>query len=269
MKEHDTFPGKSYAITSRVDCTLFDDNGMNEPLKAGKQHHFTAQTSKVYTTEPSTITASNFKIAFVSNGSGGEGVEIKFDTTPTQNSTNAVTSGGVYDVCFARFLKLGLGAKVVSYSLALGEGANAASYRTVAIGEYAEGKKNGAIAIGSYTKAEGAESISMGRNAKVKDDGVFGVGILKADMSTQTYFYVIGAGSPLANTYEDGAACLGYAVKDLSGNILECGTRKLSELLTNHGAFAPAALDLDAPAPTPFLPTGIMEPIEFPENLSE
>ena len=81
----------------------------------------------------------------------------------------------------------------------------------------------------------------------------------------------MGSGSPLATTYEDGEACLGYVVKDSDGNVTACGTRKLSELLTNNTAFAPAALDLEASAPTPFLPTGITEPIEFDttEDLTE
>jgi hypothetical protein len=56
-------------------------------------------------------------------------------------------------------------------------------------------------------------------------------------------------------------------VRDKNGNITECGTRKLSELLTNNTAFAPATLDLDSDPPTPFLPTGITEPWDEPEQV--
>jgi hypothetical protein len=82
-----------------------------------------------------------------------------------------------------------------------------------------------------------------------------------------TRLYLLKAKSPLAEQYEGGAAALGYIVRDRSGNVLECGTRKLSELLTNNTAFAPATLDLDSDPPTPFLPTGITEPWEEPERV--
>lgn len=63
MKEHDTFPGNVYAVTCSVGCTLTDDNGMKETVEAGKQFRFMAQTAKVYTSEPATVTRGNFKFA--------------------------------------------------------------------------------------------------------------------------------------------------------------------------------------------------------------
>jgi hypothetical protein len=139
----------------------------------------------------------------------------------------------------------------------------------VAIGAYAQaGAFDKGIVIGATSQTQAANATAIGHSLVVKDSATMALGVLNGT-SSQTVLYLIAAGSPLANSYEGGEACLGYVVKDSSGNISACGTRKLSELLTNNTAFAPAALDLDAPAPTPFLPTGIMEPIEFPENLSE
>lgn len=63
MKEHKTFPGKVYAVTCSVDCTLTDENGMKETVEAGKQFLFMAQSAKVYTSEPATVTKGNFKYA--------------------------------------------------------------------------------------------------------------------------------------------------------------------------------------------------------------
>ena len=63
MTEHETFPGKVYAVTCRTGCTLTDDNGMNEIVEAGKQFRFMAQTAVVYTSEPATVTGGNFKLA--------------------------------------------------------------------------------------------------------------------------------------------------------------------------------------------------------------
>jgi len=63
MTEHETFPGKLYAVTCRTGCTLTDDNGMNETVEAGKQFRFMAQTPVVYTSEPASVTCGNFKLA--------------------------------------------------------------------------------------------------------------------------------------------------------------------------------------------------------------
>ncbi|MBQ7023267.1 MAG: hypothetical protein IJN29_06780 [Akkermansia sp.] len=165
------------------------------------------------------------------------------------------------------------------YSTAVGKGANASSAST-ALGYIAKAS-GGSTVVGAYTKATSYYTIAVGASAQatmpysmalgykaiVADKGATVIGAWDGSYIKQTLLYLIGSGSPLATTYEDGAACLGYVVKDTDGNILECGTRKLSELLTNNTAFAPASMDLDAPAPTPFMPTGITDPIEFPEEL--
>ena len=123
-------------------------------------------------------------------------------------------------------------------------------------------------AVGSGCSATN-HAAAYGVQVKSKDVGCSVIGAWNGNETpwgaptVQTLLYLIGANSPLATTYENGEACLGFVVKDTSGNVLSSGTRKLSELLTNNTAFSPASMDLDADPPTPFLPTGAMEPIEF------
>lgn len=266
MKEHKTFPGKVYAVTCKVDCILYDDNGLSENVKAGKQFSFTAQTGKVYTSEDAVVTVT-FDSA-PSIGSSGGGVEIKFDTKPTSGSTNAVTSGGLYDILYGASVKLGRGNSISSYSVTIGDYASS-TMGAIAVGKSAIASGGNSVVLGSYSSATKINTSVLGQQLSLKDESCVLIGAWNTDSTTVVMLYLIGAASPLATTYENGAACLGYVVKDKNGNILECGTRKLSELLTNNTAFAPAMMDLDAPAPTPFLPTGVTDPIEFPEDLTE
>ena len=205
-------------------------------------------------------------------GPAGEpGVTISFDTTPTKGSTNAVTSGGLYNVVFARDLRLGAGAAVNGNgAVSVGYNASASGISSVAVGSHAKAVHVTTVALGVSCEASRWHSVAIGNNVKIKDNSAICIGTLATnaenkDTGMYTYFYIIPAGSSLSTTYENGEAFLGYVVKDSSGNVTACGTRKLSELLTNNTAFAPAALDLDAPAPTPFLPTGITDPIEIEE----
>lgn len=321
MQEHDTYPGKVYAVTCASGCTITDNKGRTlGECEAGKQALVVATSDKLLTSADALVTATFNSAPTIGSGGGG-GVTIQFDTTPTQDSTNAVTSGGLYNMLVSP-IKLGDGSTGVNTThIALGNnisfGGNsdnsvsignnskilANSNKGVAIGFGATIESNSAscIAVGPGAKAlQGSVSIgantssigfgtvcgmettatnfssAFGSHIKVKDQGCTVISAWNTSSGSwikptiQSLLYLMGAGSPLATTYENGEACLGYVVKDSSGNILACGTRKLSELLTNNTAFAPAALDLDAPAPTPFLPTGIMEPIEIenPEDLT-
>lgn len=171
------------------------------------------------------------------------------------------------------------------YATALGSDSSAEGYSSVAIGLNAQARAMGTIAFpGCYVDAAGSRAFgdtiivrsknvtAVGSSHTVADAGVLTLSAGWSDANYKSYrtiLYLISAGSDLANQYEDGAAALGYVVRDASGNITECGTRKLSELLTNNTAFAPTNIDLDAPIPTPFLPTGITEPWEEPEQIAE
>ncbi|MBQ4636245.1 MAG: hypothetical protein IJB64_07400 [Akkermansia sp.] len=309
--KYTTHKGKTYTVTTSEPCTITTDTGIILcSVEPGKQADFVAIGSTIEVdsevaeiTENASETSSSLgfnageDIRFTGNlyktnseeldetsllnrAEGDNRWKINFDTTPTSGSTNAVTSGGLYNLLVKRDQNIGLQSKASgSYSSAFGGGANATGFGATAIGFWSQATQIGATAVGEHASGSavgatilGAASqvtkvggMALGRKVINKDEQAMVLGTLSANDATQTLFYIIGAGSPLATTYEDGEACLGYVVKESNGNILACGTRKLSELLTNNTAFAPAALDLDAPASTPFLPTGITDPIEIEE----
>lgn len=156
-----------------------------------------------------------------------------------------------------------------SQSVVVGDGANSHNAYTCAIGRSSLVQGGSySIALGGKAKVYKSGAIALGYNAKVNDAGAAVISALDTQGKSQTLFYIIGKNTPLANTYEDGMACLGYVVKAEDGTILECGTRKLSELLTNNTNFAPTSLDPDAPEPTPFMPAGITDPIEWAEEIT-
>ncbi len=225
---------------------------------------------------------------------GEAGPPCELDDTPTSGSTNAVSSGGLYDILYGSAVTLGQDADnssvldvvigreaytTASGGVAIGYLAVAAQ-NSVAVGYNARssmagwgvslgagatvGGTNFSVAIGSNASTTKSSSQVIGNSTALKNEGVTLIGTWDSiNRTVQTLFYIIAAGSELAVKYEGGEACLGYVIKESSGNVLACGTRKLSELLTNSTAFAPAAMDLDADPPTPFLPEGIMEPVEF------
>lgn len=194
-------------------------------------------------------------------GSTANAISIGNNSKVYTNSTCgiAIGYGATIETNSGSCIALGCGAYTQLKSIAIGEKASSGGFGTVC----------GCETTSTFFSA------AFGSHIKVRDQGCTVISAWKPSSSAwvtpsmQTLLYLIGADSPLATTYENGEACLGYVVKDSSGNILACGTRKLSELLTNNTAFAPAALDLDAPAPTPFLPTGITDPIEIKEELTD
>jgi hypothetical protein len=166
--------------------------------------------------------------------------------------------------------------------IAIGVNAEASGYESLAIGGIAaynvpptKATGQGSVAIGYSTQATVRGAIVIGDSVTLADENVICIGgrnttngsTNEAHLCIDTRLYLLKAKSPLAERYEGGAAALGYIVRDSNGTVLECGTRKLSELLTNNTAFAPATLDLDSDPPTPFLPTGITEPWEEPERV--
>ena len=198
---------------------------------------------------------------------GDNSVSIGHQANAKATSGNMYTTAVGAETLAESYNSTALGAKASAKSsaTAVGEEASAGNSATAVGAEASAG--NSATAVGYKAQATVPYSMALGYKAKVADTGATVIGAWDGSYSKQTLLYLIGSGSPLATTYEDGAACLGYVVKDTNGNIIECGTRKLSELLTNNTAFAPASMDLDAPAPTPFMPTGITDPIEPPAEL--
>lgn len=260
--------GATYVVTSATTCTVTDANGLTLcTAEPGSQAFFVATTSTISFSDPAAVVTATFNTA-PALGNGGGGATIQFDTKPTSGSTNAVTSGGLYNILKSSSPAIGEGASAGPFSVAMGRTAHT-SNDSVAYGYNARAEKHRTIVVGAHASVKAYGGTAIGFAVTLNDPSTAVIAVKTEQNVTQTLLYLIGAGSPLATTYENGEACLGYVVKDTSGNILACGTRKLSEILTNNTAFAPASLDLDAPAPTPFLPTGIMEPIEMPEDLTE
>ncbi len=224
------------------------------------------------------VTACRFNGAPVA-GLGGGGASISVDQTYSSTSTNAQSG-----VAVARALD-SLNCKAAGSYVKIGTEINGGNYYATCVGHKSTAADFGGTAVGYNTHAKAANSLAMGvgvtadktntaaigLNAVNKDSGTL---LLSTNYPTtsatyQTILYLVSAHTPLADTYENGEAFLGYVVRDTTGNIEACGTRKLSELLTNNTAFAPAAFGLDdEPTPGPFLPTGIMEPMEM-EDLTE
>lgn len=143
-------------------------------------------------------------------------------------------------------------------AIAIGGGSDV--YRTsesfrVDCSAYAQ--KDSSVAIGVNTKSYAKNAVALGNDLTVSDPDVTVLGGRPSgyDKNT-TKIYIMPEGSALANTYEDGRASIGYIVTDKDNTIIESGTRKLSELLTNNSSFAPAVMSLDdEESPTVFTPT--------------
>ena len=64
MKERETFPGKTYAVTSPNGCTVTTEDGLTlAEIEAGKQGYFVAVSGKVLLSDDSAILTQLFKLA--------------------------------------------------------------------------------------------------------------------------------------------------------------------------------------------------------------
>lgn len=203
-----------------------------------------------------------------------QAAKLKFIDLYNAGNSKSANTNSQYDS-----LAIGDGATTANpRATAVGYDATASGMYALAVGCLAQAKESYAAALGynaiaartatvlgSYAQALGQASTAIGYFARNNDAGTILLRTSTASENIGTYFYIIGANSELANTYEDGEACLGYVVKGINGTILACGTRKLSELLTNNTTFAPASLDLEAEPPKVFMPTGILDPEPEPK----
>ena len=140
------------------------------------------------------------------------------------------------------------------YSTALGHSTTAEGEYNTAVGYNAAtyGKSCSALGSGSLANkdysfsfggtVDGLGSSLIGHGGYLADDGVFCANVggtvgTDSDYSSgkSTQFYVIGAGTSLADTYTDGEAGLGFVVMDhLAGKIVARGCCKLSAICTDH-----------------------------------
>ena len=64
MKERETFPGKTYAVTSPNGCTVTTEAGITlAEIEAGKQGYFVAVGGKVLLSDDAAILTQLFKLA--------------------------------------------------------------------------------------------------------------------------------------------------------------------------------------------------------------
>jgi hypothetical protein len=274
-----TTPGKTYVVESDNGCTVkrLEASTAALTVEAGAQGYFVATAQEYEVSDDSARVVQVFNSAPMA-ASGGGGVSVTVDQAFSATSENAQSGVAVAKAFSAHYyvknagsaVCIGNGSSVAGpgrEALAIGHSAWTANWvAPLAIGATANCDGDCGVSLGFNATSKGAYAAAIGSRTKNKDKFTTVIGCFNNTDNLLTQLYLMCAGSPLANTYEGGEACLGYVVKDLSGNISACGTRKLSELFTNNTAFAPAALGLDdEPAPGPFLPTGIMEPIELDE----
>ena len=172
-------------------------------------------------------------------------------------------------------------------SITIGAGANTLnngdmeSSNSVTIGCKAENKGADSVVIGAQAKATAGGTVAIGAGAEAADAGALVFASLSSDRAYKTQLYFSGAGTPLANTYENGEAMMGYVVRDSAGNVMTdaegnamVGTQKLSVLFPNNrgeNAFTPAMLGLDdewTPKPM-FRPSDLDMPQEEPTEPEE
>lgn len=225
------------------------------------------------------LCSSKIKLGNGTGGTGSGSINIGFGESTVSQASAVGIGQNIWNVA-AESVTIGNSARsyanasvVVGGQARIYNNSVSRSVNGIVIGSSSNvGSGYNSMVIGANSNVSGSRGSVIGPSAALKDESVMLLSVLHgsgANTTSQTLLYLMAANSPLATTYENGEACLGYVVKDSSGNILACGTRKLSELLTNNTAFAPAALDLDAPAPTPFLPTGITDPIELHQETEQ
>ena len=74
MKERETFPGKTYAVTSAAGCTVTTEDGIIlVEAEAGKQGYFVAVGGKVVLSDDAAILTQVFNAAPIASGAGGGG----------------------------------------------------------------------------------------------------------------------------------------------------------------------------------------------------
>lgn len=160
-----------------------------------------------------------------------------------------------------------------SYATAVGSGATAVKY-AAAVGHGALCTQQNTVALGSSAKAAANRSIAIGASAAVSDLGATVIRSTAED-GTYTQLYFSGANTPLANTYANGEAIMGYVTSDSDGNPLASGFKRLSALFDEGTMTQPATLDEfgEWSMPKVFHPSDLdlpieEEPTEEPEDVT-
>ena len=199
--------------------------------------------------------------------------------TAAKTTDNQAIAVGAKATAKTNATAIGYYANADFHSISIGHYAAAKSVGGVSIGNNSVANKH-SLSVGSSAKSNANNSIAIGTNAAVSD---YGATVIRstAEDGTYTQLYFSGANTPLANTYENGEAMMGYVVRDSAGNVMTdaegnamVGTQKLSVLFPNNrgeNAFTPAMLGLDdewTPKPM-FRPSDLDMPQEEPTEPEE
>ena len=226
-----------------------------------------------------TESSNSVTIGCKASNQGADSVVIGASASGARQSS--VTIGAASETKADRAIALGNLAKAEkAQCTALGYFSNANGSSSTAIGARANVIGYYATALGLGANAIGYYSTAIGTYAKTAD---YGATVFRstAEDGTYTQLYFSGANTPLANTYENGEAMMGYVVRDKNNNIMTdtegnamVGTQKLSVLFPNNrgeNAFTPAMLGLDdewTPKPM-FRPSDLDLPQEEPTEPEE
>ena len=195
MTEHETFPGKTYIVTSKAGCTITDASGeLEETCEPGKQKVISAPSDKLYTSEHAVV-RETFNGAPAVQSGGGEGGECLVTKDANNNyllGEGAQVSEGVRfgmglgqssKVQGNQTVAVGYSSAAVAYGVAVGAQAYAAYSGDVAIGYQAsgtlsigEGARGGGISIGASSYSSSAKSVTIGISATCSNDGEIALG---------------------------------------------------------------------------------------------
>ena len=158
---------------------------------------------------------------------------------------------------------VGLSASAGYSGTAVGTSTNSPG-QSVAVG-YGATCATDSIAIGCMSTASTSKAIALGFGAKAAD---YGATVIRstAEDGTITQLYFSGANTPLANTYANGEAIMGYVTKDNAGNPIASGFKRLSALFDEGTMTQPATLDENGEwvQPKVFHPSDLDIPVEEP-----
>ena len=155
-------------------------------------------------------------------------------------------------------------------NIAIGESATTKTNNNIALGARSKSEGNNNIAIGYYAAASGTNTIAIGVQATVSD---YGATVIRstAEDGTYTQLYFSGANTPLANTYANGEAIMGYVTTDSEGNMVASGFKRLSALFDEGTMTQPAILNEDGEweQPKVFKPSDVDMEVEEPSEPEE
>jgi hypothetical protein len=126
------------------------------------------------------------------------------------------------------------------------------------------------VALGNGSSTSALFSVAIGRSATVSDVGATVIRST-AENGAYTQLYFAGANTPLANTYANGEAIMGYVTVDEDGNPVASGYKRLSALFDEGTMTQPASLDENGEwvQPKVFHPSDLDLPVEEPTEEPE